>query len=438
VRSAARNNTLSRPVIDRVAVAIGLVVLAASSDALAAPSDAFSRALSRGPVYAGLAAFVGGLLVCLTPCVYPMIAITVSVFGAKQSKSRLHAMGLSTSFVLGIAAMFTPLGVAAGYTGSLFGMALSSPWVTGLVAVVFFALALSMLGVFEMVLPSGVMNRLAAVGGSGYGGAFLVGLVSGLVAAPCTGPVLTGILLWIGETKSAVLGAGALFAFSLGLGVPFWVVGTFAVHLPKSGRWTVAVQSFLGIVLAVAALHFLGSAVPQLRRLARPGAGFALACAALFVAGLATGAVRPGKGRRLRRVAAVVASVVGLFLLVSWLELPEGELEWERSEPAARAKAFAQSRPLLIDFTATWCGACGELSRETFADPWVVSEAQRFVAVKVDVTNENDAAVVEITKRYRIVGLPTVILIGGDGRERRRFTDFVPPDRFLQALRQVN
>src|SRR6185369_12485131 len=116
--------------------------------------DLFSQGLSKGPLYAGLTAFIGGLLVCLTPCVYPMIAITVSVFGARQSKSRLQAMGLSTAFVLGIAAMFTPLGVVAGYTGSLFGSVLSNPWVVTFIAVVFLALAASMFGAFEFVLPS--------------------------------------------------------------------------------------------------------------------------------------------------------------------------------------------------------------------------------------------------------------------------------------------
>jgi len=404
--------------------------------------DLFAENLARGPLYAGLTAFVGGLLVCLTPCVYPMIAITVSVFGARQSRTRLQAMGLSTAFVLGIAAMFTPLGVVAGYTGSLFGSVLSNPWVVGFIALVFLALAASMFGAFEFVLPASLNNKLAQLGGIGYGGAFLIGLVSGLIAAPCTGPVLTGILLWIGKTKSASLGAAALFAFSLGLGLPFWLVGTFAVSLPKGGRWMVAVKSIFGITLAAAAFYFLKSAIPALSHLARPDLAFGLVAGALVVAGVALGAVHltfdQGKLAAVRKGVGIAASVAGLFLLVGWLEAPRGKLSWEHSEEVARTRAESEKRPLLVDFTAEWCGACNELSRITFADPKVMTEASRFVAVKVDATHDDDPSVDRIKDRYRVVGLPTVILVGSDGRERTRFTDFVPPDRFLSAIRQID
>jgi thiol:disulfide interchange protein DsbD len=405
--------------------------------------DLFTRGLSHGPLYAGLTAFVGGLLVCLTPCVYPMIAITVSVFGARESKSRLHAMGLSTAFVLGISAMFTPLGVVAGYTGSLFGSALSNPWVLGFVALVFLTLAASMFGAFEFVLPAFMTNRLAQIGGIGYGGAFLLGMVSGLIAAPCTGPVLTGILLWIGKTKSAGLGAAALFAFSLGLGLPFWLVGAFAVSLPKGGRWMVHIKSFFGIVLTVAALYFLKNAIPALGHVARPEAWFGIGALALLVIGVALGAIHLTFGEggavvQARKALGIVASVAGLFAIVGWLEVPRGKLSWEHSEMAARTRAETEKRPMLVDFTATWCGACNELSRITFADPAVMAEASRFVAVKVDATNEDDPALDQIKDRYRVVGLPTVVLLGSDGQERQRFVEFVPPDRFLEAIRHVD
>jgi thiol:disulfide interchange protein DsbD len=431
--------------VSRVGFALAalLLVLLDATSAFAGEPDIFERGLARGPVSAGFTAFLGGLLVCLTPCVYPMIAITVSVFGARQSKSRLHAMGLSTAFVLGISAMFTPLGVVAGYTGSLFGAALANPWVLALVAIVFLALAASMFGAFDFVLPSSLNNKLAELGGVGYGGAFLIGAVSGLIAAPCTGPVLTGILIWIGKTKSASLGAAALFAFSLGLGLPFWLVGTFAVSLPKGGAWMVAVKSIFGIVLCVAALYFLKGAVPAVAHFSFAGTGFLVAAAVLVAVGLALGAVhltfeKGATGVAIRKASGIAASVAGLFLLVGWLEAPRGKLSWEPSEEIARTRAETERRPMLVDFTAEWCGACKELSRITFSDPTVMAEAQRFVAVKVDATNEDDAAVDRVKDRYRVVGLPTVVLLGSDGVERARFTEFVPPDRFLTAIRQVD
>jgi thiol:disulfide interchange protein DsbD len=404
--------------------------------------DVFAANLAKGPLYAGLTAFLGGLLVCLTPCVYPMIAITVSVFGAREAKSRAHAMGLSTAFVLGICAMFTPLGVAAGYTGSLFGSVLSDPRVLVFVALVFLALSLSMFGAFDFVLPATLNNRLAELGGIGYGGAFLLGLVSGVIAAPCTGPVLTGILLWIGKTKSAGLGAAAMFAFSLGLGLPFWLVGTFAVSLPKGGPWMVAVKSVFGIVMAVAALYLLKSGFPTLSHLARPDGAFALVSAALFVAGIALGAVHlsfdGSAAAKIRKGVGITSSVIGAFLLIGWAEAPRATLVWEPSETAARARAASEHRPMLIDFTAEWCGACKELARITFADPKVMVEANRFIAVRVDATNDDDPLVDAIKDHYRVVGLPTVVVVGSDGRERSRLTEFVPPERFLAVIRGVD
>jgi thioredoxin:protein disulfide reductase len=411
-------------------------------EALAAGPDLFQQGLARGPLYATLTAFLGGLLVCLTPCVYPMVAITVSVFGARSDTSRTRAMALSTAFVLGIAAMFTPLGLVAGLTGSLFGSALSNPWVTAFIALVFLGLAASMFGAFEFVLPSGLTNRLAQVGGGGYGGAFLIGLVSGLVAAPCTGPVLTGILLWIGKTRSAGLGSLVLFAFSLGLGIPFWLVGTFAVRLPRAGRWMLWTKSFFGIVLTVLALYFLKNVLHPLATFAHAGDTRPLLAGLLLVGGVLLGAIHlsfdTSRIVGLRKGVGILATICGSFLLVAFLEAPRGQLRWEHSEVTAAERARTEARPLLLDFTAEWCGACKELARHTFADPTVMREASRFVAVKVDATSDDDPAVDQIKDKYHVVGLPTVIMLGADGQERARITEFMPPEQFLTTLRAVN
>ena len=418
-------------------------LLLSTQTAWAGPSE-FEVALAKGPLYAAGVALLGGLLVSLTPCVYPMIAITVSVFGARQTRSHWHGLGLSGAFVLGIIFMFTPLGVVAGMTGSLFGSALQSPWVLSGIALLFFAMSASMLGAFELALPSALTNRLAQVGGVGPRGAFGLGLVCGLIAAPCTGPVLTGILTYIAKTQSATAGALSMLAFSIGLGFPFLLVGTFAVRLPKSGSWMVHVKSILAIVLSVVALYYLATAFPVLTNWI-PASGFMLFSAGgAVVCGLLLGAVHrefssPNWSDRILKGIGTFVTTIGAFILVFTLAKPERELNWNHL-PLEQGQLVAKSEslPVIVDFTAAWCGACKELDKETFADPEVSREAGRFYAIKVDATDDEDPAVVRSMKSLHVVGLPTVVLFDSQGREVHRFTDFVDAQDFLAKLRSVD
>jgi thiol:disulfide interchange protein DsbD len=413
-----------------------------------------------GLVGAAAGAFLGGLGTCATPCVYPMIAITVSVFGAKQAKSRRQAVMLSLSFVMGIAVLFTTLLVGAALTGSLFGAALQKWWVNAGIALVMAAMAAAMFGAFELTLPESVMQRLSTVGGVGYGGAFALGLVSSLIAAPCTGPVLTSVLIWIGKTQSVGLGALVGLMYSLGLGLPFFLVGAFAVALPKGGSWMVGVKSFFGIVMLVVALNFLRYAIPAMAEVARHDTKFMVACGVAVAIGIALGAVHldwsdGGIGVKIRKAVGVVAAVAGGFLLWVAFEKPPEMTEmpvatndaapgapvkklltWEHNEEVAKALAAKEKRPLMIDFTAEWCGACKELAKHTFADPRVMEKAGHFVAVKIDATEDEQLEAVK--KTYGVVGLPTVLIFDSDGKERKRFTEFVPPDRFLTAIEGIN
>lgn len=416
-------------------------------DVTGSSSNAFADALARGPVFALGAAFVGGLLVSLTPCVYPMIAITVSVFGANQAKSRLQAAGLSSVFVLGIAVMFTALGVGAALSGAIFGRFLSNPYVVAGLAALFLAMSASMFGAFEMALPASLNNRLATVGGIGFTGAFILGLVSALVAAPCTGPVLTGILVWIAASHRVVLGTGVMFTFACGLGVPFFLVGTFAVSLPKGGSWMLGVKWFFGVVLAVVALYFLRNTFSPLQHLAQPGGAFALVSAGLLAVAIVLaslhmaaekkGAKHPERSKPFK-LASIPLGVAGGFLLISWFQIPKAQLEWLTSEAEGSRIASAEHRPLIVDFGAEWCGACKELTAHTFSDDTVRAEAGRFVAVRVDATDDDDPQVNAVKDKYKVVGLPTVVVMDSSGRERVRFNEFVPPDRFLSAIRTVN
>lgn len=426
------------------AAAFLLAFLLPRAAAAGGAPDAFTEALAKGPVYAAIAAWVGGLAVSLTPCVYPMIAVTVSVFGARQTESRWQALALSGAFVLGVVAMFVPLGVVAGRTGAAFGTVLGNPWVIAGISGVFIALALAMFGAFELSLPASLNERLARVGGVGYKGAFGLGLVCGLIAAPCTGPVLTGILLWIAKTESALLGGAAMLAFALGLGTPFFFVGAFAVRLPKSGRWMVSVKSFLGIVLVIVALYFLSTAFPVLGRAAKPTGAFLGSMAAVVLLGVALGAVhrdfaQAGLRNRLAKGTGVLFTSIAGFLFVVGAIKPTRTLSWEQIAVAeARARAVNEARPLLVDFTAAWCGACKEIEKLTFAHPEVALEAGRFVAVKVDATNDEDPTVVAAMKELDVVGLPTLVLYDSLGREAARYTDFVAAEPFLEKIRSIN
>jgi thiol:disulfide interchange protein DsbD len=423
-------------------------------------TGAFQRALAHGTIVALGASYAFGLATSLTPCVYPMIAITVSVFGAKEARSRLEGTLLSLTFVVGIVCLFAPLGVVSALTGKGFGSALGNPWVVGLIAVVFLSLAASLFGAFEMALPQGLQSRLSTVGGTGYRGALLLGLVCGLVAAPCVGPFLFGLLGWIATTHNVVLGSLAMGLYGLGLGTLFFIVGAFAVNLPKAGAWMLGIKWLGGVCLAYIALGYVRDALPRqaVHGLAHPGTWYGAIGLALLATGVALAGVHVVAERRRSpiarlskgtKLASIAPAVLGLFMLVTWWQLPKSavigvanaagpELQWESSESAATARATAEHKPMLVDFGATWCEACKELEEKTFRDSRVQAEGARYVALHVDATNDDDPAVVRVREKYgATAGLPVVLLFGSDGKEAVRFTEFVPPERFAALLAKV-
>jgi thioredoxin:protein disulfide reductase len=463
---------ISTPALAAAALA-GLALLVpgmARASSGGSDTGAFERAMSHGALVALGASYVFGLATSLTPCVYPMIAITVSVFGAKEAKGRLHGMLLSLTFVLGIVALFAPMGVASALTGKGFGSALGNAWVVAVIALVFLSLSASLFGAYEIALPSSLNNRLSRVGGAGYRGAFLLGLVCGLVAAPCVGPFLFGLLGWIATTRNVALGSAAMTLYGLGLGTLFFVVGAFAVNLPKAGAWMMGVKWIGGVTLAYMALAFVRDALPKetLSPWWHPGSLLGIAGGTLLAIGVALAAVHVAAERRRSRflhlsrptkLASVAPAIAGLFMVATWWQAPARAmsnalmrdasistsmqldapvpLKWEASEPAARTRAAAEHKPVLVDFGASWCGACKELEEKTFPDPQVVAAGARFVALHVDATDD-DPAVARVRKKYGVTeGLPVVLLFGSDGAEAFRFTEFVPPDRLAGALAQV-
>jgi thioredoxin:protein disulfide reductase len=227
---------------------------------------ASSELLSAGRFWLGGAVvFLGGLFTALTPCVYPLIPITVGVFGARKAAGRGKSVLLTSSYVLGMAAVFAALGVVAARTGQAFGSILGDPRFAIGLAIFLAILASSMFGAFELALPSALTQRLNNVGGAGLAGAFLMGAVSGFLAAPCTGPVLAGLLAFVAKSQNTAIGAALLFVYALGVGFPFMMIGFFALRLPKGGVWMEWVKSVLGIALLALAVSYVKDAVPSIR-----------------------------------------------------------------------------------------------------------------------------------------------------------------------------
>ncbi len=401
---------------------------------------------SAGPAFAFLAAFLGGVLTSLTPCVYPLIPITVSIFGARKA-SRGEAAVLSGLYVGGIAATYTALGVGAALTGQAFGGLMSNVWVIGFVALVFAVMAASMFGAFELALPASLQARLNTVGGTGRAGALAMGLVAGVIAAPCTGPVLTSILLLIAKQGSVALGAGLMVSYALGMGLLFFLIGAFSLSLPKSGAWMETVKSVFGVALLAAAGIYLRDLVPGLKAWFSTAPSAGLWAAGAAAAGVLVGALHasfhgPAAERALK--------ALGVVLLVGGAVYATGAaaardraraaqaFTWLHSEPEALALAKAEGRPVIIDFWAEWCTACKELDKIAWSDPRVKEAAARFVAIKVDATETTDE-VERLAAKYDVPAMPTVIFIDPQGREvRQRVSGAIEADEMLQRLAAVD
>jgi thiol:disulfide interchange protein DsbD len=419
---------------------IVLVVLAAVIFAPgAAHAEAFSDAAGRGALSAFLFAFTAGFLTSLTPCVYPMIPITIGVFGGRGGVPRIHAVALATLYVAGIATMFGTLGTTFALLGRAFGTFLANPWVVVPLALFFFSMAASMFGAFDLALPSGLQQRLARVGGRGFLGAFLMGLVGGLIAAPCTGPPLAGILAYVATTRDGLRGFLLLATYAAGIGVPFWAIAGFSLHLPKSGAWMDGVKSVFGIALAVAGLYYLRVVFSPLAQITGKSAVFLAAAVAVAGLGILLGAVHlsfHARARtRLRKALGIALAVAGTFATINYMLTPRIALKWLSSEAAGLAHARVRDKPVVMDFTADWCLPCREFEVSVFARPEVAALLEDFVLVKIDLTREDqDDALPALKDRYSVSTLPAVRFLAPGGQIVGGVDNLVPWSVFRRSL----
>ena len=399
--------------------------------------------------------FLAGILTSLTPCVYPLIPITVGIFGARQAEHRSRSVALSATYVAGIAAMYSVLGVAAALSGRAFGSVLSSPVVVVVLAILLVALAASLFGAFDIALPSSLQQKLSGVRGRGFAGAFGMGLVAGIIAAPCTGPVLAGVLAYVATQRSALLGFWMLFTYAVGMGLLFFVLGATSLRLPRSGPWMETVKSVLGVALVAAAVALVLPFLPRPGPLPWPARPVAIAAGVIALAAVLLGALslsfHGDRREKAMKLVALVLLVAGVGLRFGWAGEPRREkgveIPWVRDEKRAVLQSRATGKPLLIDFFAEWCAACKELDVHTWTDPVVAKEvADRFVPLKVDATEET-VENEELQRKYQVPGLPTVLMmacrderppecaIPGEGPAR--VTGFLPPPEMLERLRRV-
>src|SRR3990172_8836009 len=392
---------------------------------------------TEGSFVAFLAIFLIGLALNLTPCVYPMLSVTVSLFGTQSDTNTARVFVKAVVYVLGIASMYSVLGVTAAMSGGLFGNWLQSPWVLGAIGALLFGLALSMFGVYQIQAPYWLTSKLGGTTGTGFISLFISGLVVGIFAAPCIGPPVIALLALVGQKGDPLFGFWAFFILSLGLGFPYLILGTFSGLLkkvPRSGAWLIWVERIFGVVLVGAALFYISLAFfPKFAAYVVPFT--------LIVGGLYLGFIEPSAKDKvwLKRIKWVfgIASVVvgGLFANA----LREPSVSWHPYDEDWITEAKASEQPIIMDFYADWCIPCLELDRKTFTDPEVIAIADRFVRLKVDLTHFDSPEAEALRKKYDIAGVPTIVFLDTDGTEvvSSRVVGYLPPERFLEKMKPL-
>lgn len=366
----------------------------------------------------------------LTPCVYPLISVTLVYFGGRTGGgARRPTLLLAAMYVLGICITFSALGAVAALSGSLFGAALQQPAVLGGIALLMVVLALANFGVWRFRLPSGLV-QVAGRSSEGLAGALFMGLTMGIVGAPCIGPVVAALLLFVGAQQSVPLGLALFFVLGLGLGLPYLALAMVAGRiraLPRGGEWLAWVEGLFGFVLLGLAVHFATPLLPA-------AVVAALWAAVIGGAGIVLGVLRPIGGPGVRaalRVAGVVALAYGVAAAVR--SGGESPIVWVPYSDARLAAARDAGRPVFIDVQAAWCLPCREMERTTFRDPGVVRAAERYVMLKADVTEQDDATEA-LMRRFAVPGVPTYLVFDEAGREARRFVGYVDADVMASAL----
>jgi len=422
----------------------------------------FERLLASGSLWLIAAAFFGaGVLLTFTPCVLPMIPILSGIIvGEGRNATRTRAFTLSFAYVLGMSVTYTAIGIGAALSGSLLSAALQNPWVLSAFAAVFVLLSLSMFGLYELQLPSGFHARLTEksnrLKGGHFGAVVIMGVLSAAIVSPCVAAPLAGALLYISQTRDVILGGTALFAMSIGMGVPLILVGVFeGAFLPKSGHWMNSVKHFFGVLLLAVAIWIVSPVLPVAAQM--------LAWAALLIGSAmvlrAIDPLPPGAGTapRLWKGVGFLALLTGAALTIGALsgsrdllrplaglamggEHGAQAVQFKRIKNVAELEAAIQAagKPVMLDFYADWCVSCKEMEAFTFTDTKVKAKMQGLLLLQADVT-ANSPEDKDLLKRFSLFGPPGIIFFDRQGKEIQglRVIGYQPADAFLGTLSRI-
>lgn len=363
--------------------------------------------------------FVSGMALNLTPCIYPLIPITVSYFGGMSNEFRGKTLMHGLMYILGLSITNSVLGTLASFTGSMVGTLLQNPWVLIAIAAILLFLALSFFGLWEVRLPL-ALTRATSRNFGGYFGTFFMGLTLGIVAAPCLGPFILALLAYAAKVGDPFLGFLYFFVLSLGIGLPLAVLAVFSggvSKLPVSGGWLIWIKKVLGWVLVGMAAYVLFPLIHSF------GGKTAVTYVAVFLtaaAGLHLGWLdrTDGQVRKFRYVKKVLGGAfIGLAISFFVFDFPGGKEEsvpWVAYTPGLLEQSVQQNRPVIVDFSAAWCLPCRAMDKD-FADPEVRELTWGITLIRVDLTLIHPHQE-HLKERFNIKGVPTILFINADGQ----------------------
>ena len=389
---------------------------------------------SSGLLLSLIFVFLGGLALNLTPCVYPLIPITIGYFGGQSEGKTSKLFILGVLYVLGMAFTYSIVGVVTALSGAVFGALLQNSIVIVVIAGIFVVLALSMFGLYEIKMPD---SMVAKAGGarSGVFGAFFMGLTMGVVAAPCIGPFVLGLVTYVAAKGDLFYGFIMFFFLAVGLGTPYLFLAIFSGRiksLPRAGFWMEGVRNIFGFILIAMAIYFLDPLLPEiLSTYLLPLFLIGSALYILFIDKLANDV----RGYRIfKSVFSVIIIAASVWIL--W-PVEKQSPEWEKYTTEIYEASLNSNDKIIIDFYADWCIPCKELDALTFSDPEVIKALSEFNSYKVDMTKTMSDETALIREKFKIIGMPTVLLIDSKGEEIHRITGFLNAEEFLKLISDI-